>query len=56
MKKILSAVIIFMLVFSSIAFAETRVVVDLEKLDSNSRNAVLNAQKEASQIAPAVNK
>lgn len=56
MKKILSGIIIFMLMFSSIAFAETKVTVDLEKLDMQARNAVINAQKEAAQQLPSVNK
>jgi len=56
MKKILFAVIIFVLMFSTGAFAETRVNVDLEKLSPEARNAVINAQKSASEAAPAVNR
>lgn len=56
MKKILFAVIIFVLMFSTGAFAETRVNVDLEKLSPEARNAVINAQKSASAAAPAVNR
>jgi hypothetical protein len=56
MKTLLSAFIIFVLMFSTIAFAETRVNVDLEKLPPDARNAVINAQKEATQNLPSVNK
>lgn len=56
MKTLLSGIIIFVLMFSTIAFAETRVTVDLEKLPPDARNAVLNVQKAASEVAPAVNK
>ena len=56
MKSLLSAIIIFVFVFASFAFAETRVNVDLEKLDPQSRNAVLEAQKRAAETSATVSK
>jgi hypothetical protein len=59
MKKVLISfigIIIFMFMFSTIAFAETKVYVDLEKLDMNSRNAVINAQKAADDASKIISK
>lgn len=56
MKKVIAILIVLVFCFASFSFAETRVNVDLEKLPPDARNAVINAQKAASEMAPAVNK
>lgn len=56
MKKVLTAIIIFVLMFSTGAFAETRVTVDLEKLTPEAQNAVLKAQKQSVEAAAVVSK